>query len=95
MEMTFRLPDEMSQQLQQLPNPDQFVREVLQRALNVTVRRSDAAPSMSSKWIKLVQRIHEEPGGLRGYSAQLRHDMQEFRDNFALTQEEAGDEVSS
>ena len=94
MDMTFRLPDEMSQQLRQLPNPDQFVREVLQKALNSLERRSGASPSQSSKWAQLVQRIHEEPGGLRGYSAQLQHDMQEFRDNFAFTQE-VGDDVSS
>ncbi len=94
MEMTFRLPDEMSQQLRQLPNPEQFVREVLQNALNNRGQRSSVIPAQSSKWAKLVKRIHEEPGGLRGYSAQLQHDMQEFRDNFAFTQE-ADDEVSS
>ena len=94
MEMTFVLPDEMSQQLRQLPNPDQFVREVLQNALNSRGRWSKAVPSQSSKWAKLVKRIHEEPRGLRGYSVQLQHDMQEFRDNFAFTQE-ADDEVSS
>ena len=95
MEMTFLLPDEMSQQLRQLPNSDQFVREVLQNALNSIGRRSSAVPfQSSSKWAKLVKRIYEEPRGLRGYSVQLQHDMQEFRDNFAFTQE-ADDEVSS
>ena len=87
MEMTFRLPDEMSQQLRKLPNPDQFVREVLQNALNNRGQRSSTLPEKSSKWAKLVKRIHEEPGGLRGYSTQLQHDMQEFRDNFAFAQE--------
>lgn len=94
MDMTFRLPDEMSRQLQQLPNPEQFVRDVLQNALKNRDQRSGAIPAQSSKWAQLVQRIHEEPGGLRGYSAQLQHDMQEFRDNFAFSQE-ADDEVSS
>jgi len=94
MEMTFRLPDEMSQQLRRLPNPDQFVREVLQNALNTREQRSNVLPVQASKWAKLVTRIHEEPRGLRGYSAQLQHDMQEFRDNFAFTQE-ADDDVSS
>ncbi|CAN2040015.1 conserved hypothetical protein [Candidatus Magnetomoraceae bacterium gMMP-15] len=94
MEMTFHLPDEMSLQLRQLPNPDQFVQEVLQIALNDPGRRNSTLPYQSSKWEKLVKRIHEEPRGLRGYSAQLQHDMQEFRDNFAFTQEEDND-VSS
>jgi len=94
MEMTFRLPDEMSRQLRQLPNPDQFVREVLQNALKNRGQRSSMPPEQSSKWAKLVKRIHEEPGGLRGYSAQLQHDMQEFRENFAFTQE-TNDDVST
>ena len=94
MDMTFRLPDEMSRQLQQLPNPEQFVREVLQNALSKRGQRNAAIPAQSSKWAKLVKRIHEEPRGLRGYSAQLQHDMQEFRDNFAFAQE-ADDEVSA
>ncbi len=94
MEMIFRLPDEMTRQLRQLPNPDQFVREALQNALNKRWQRSSVSPEQTSRWAKLVKRIHEEPGGLRGYSGQLQHDMQEFRDNFAFTQE-ANDEVSS
>ena len=94
MEMTFRLPDEMSQQLRQLPNPDQFVREALQNALNNRRQWSRVLPAQSSKWATLVKRIHEDPGGLRGYSAQLQHDMQEFRENFAFTQE-TNDDVSS
>ena len=94
MEMTFRLPDEIGQQLRQLPNPEQFVREALQNALTNRGRRSRVSTSQSSKWAKFVKRIHKDPQGLRGYSAQLQHDMQEFRDNFAFPQE-AGDEVSS
>ncbi len=87
MEMTFRLSDEIIQQLRQLPNPDQFVGEVLKHALKDRSFRKESLPSRPSKWAKLVTRIDEHPRGFNGYAVQLQHDMQEFRENFALGQE--------
>lgn len=91
MEMTFRLSDEIIQQLRQLPNPDQFVGEVLKNALKDVSSLRGVSPSQPSKWAKLVKRIDEQPGGLNGYAAQLQHDMREFRENFALGQEDEHD----
>lgn len=87
MEITFRLSDDIIQQLRRLPNPDQFVGEVLQKALRDTSFHKESSKVQPSKWAKLVQRIDEHPGGFNGYSAQLQHDMQEFRGNFALGQD--------
>ena len=91
MEMTFRLSDEIIQQLRQLPNPDQFVGEVLKKALRDGAFRKGPAASPVSKWAKIAQRIEEHPVGLDGYAAQLQHDMREFRENVALSQEERHD----
>jgi ubiquitin C-terminal hydrolase len=93
MEMTFRLSDELVQKLQQLPNPDTFVGEVLKNALKEFSARLEAPTSQPSKWVKLMQRIDAQPGGLKGYSAQLQRDMQEFRENVGFGRE-AGHEVS-
>lgn len=87
MEMTFRLSDEIVQQLRQLPNPDQFVGDVLKKALKEVSSRKGVSTSQPSRWAKLVKRIEEQPAGLNGYAAQLQRDMQEFRENFALGQE--------
>jgi len=87
MEMTFRFSDEIIQKLRQFPNPDQFVGDVLKNALKSTSFRRDTSMSQPSKWAKLVKRIDDHPGDLNGYSAKLKHDMQEFRENFALGQE--------
>ncbi len=91
MEMTFRLSDDIIQQLRQLPNPDQFVGEVLKNALKDVSSFSGVSTSQPSKWANLVKRIDEQPGGLNGYAAQLRRDMQEFRENFALGKEDGHD----
>lgn len=87
MEMTFQLSDEIIQQLRQLSNPDQFVGEVLKKALKDPSFHREPPTSQLSKWARLVKRIDEHPGGLDGYSAQLQHDMQEFRENVALGQD--------
>lgn len=87
MEMTFRLSDELVIQLQQLPNPDNFVGEVLKNALKDLSLRRENLTSQPSKWAKLMQRIDGQPGGLTGYSRQLQRDMQEFRENVIFGQE--------
>lgn len=87
MEMTFRLSDEIIQQLRQLPNPDQFVGDVLRRALRDAAFRKSASEKSVSKWAKIAQRIEQHPVGLNGYAAQLQQDMQEFRENFAFGEE--------
>ena len=87
MEMSFWLSEEIIQQLRQLPNPDQFVGDVLKNALKDVAARRGGATSQPSEWAKLVQRIDAQPGGLNGYAAQLQRDMQEFRENFAFGQE--------
>ncbi len=87
MEMTFQLADEVIHQLQQLPNPDRFVGEVIQHALQEKAFRRLSTLSPPSKWAKLVTRINEHPSGLNGYSSQLQRDMQEFRENLNIAQD--------
>lgn len=87
MEMTFRLSDEIIQQLRQLSNPDQFVGEVLRSALRDVAFRKSASETPVSKWAKIAQRIEEHPVGLNGYAPQLQQDMKEFRENFAFGEE--------
>jgi hypothetical protein len=94
MEMTFRLSDDIIQKLRKLPNPDQFVRDVLTNALRDASFRKKTSLSPSSKWAKIAKRINEHPIGLDGYAARLQQDMLEFRENCLLGQE-IEDDVSS
>ena len=87
MEITLRLSDELIHQLQQLPNPDEFVSKVLKKALSNTSHEPTQQPSQISKWARIAKRIEGDPVHLAGYSRQLQEDMREFRDNFALMQD--------
>jgi hypothetical protein len=89
MEMTFRLSDEIVRQLRQLRNPDQFVGDVLRKALQDASLRSRLSPTGKSQWAKIAKRIDQHPIGLKGYSAQLQEDMRAFRENFSLDREDA------
>ena len=87
MEITLRLSDELIQQLQQLPNPDKFVSDVLKKALSNTSHQPTQQPPQISKWARIAKRIEDDPIHLAGYSKHLKEDMREFRDNFALMQD--------
>ena len=89
MEMTFRLSDEIVRQLRQLRNPDQFVGDVLRKALQDASLRRRLSPNGKSKWAKIAERIDQHPVGLKGYSAQLQEDMRAFREDFSLDREDA------
>ncbi len=81
MEITLTLSDELVKKIQQLPNPEKFVSEALTRALNNYFLQP---ASHLSKWAKIAQRIHNDPVHLAGYSEQLKQDIREFRNHFAL-----------
>lgn len=88
MEMTFRLSDEIVRQLRQLRNPDQFVGDVLRKALQDASLRRRPSPNEKSKWAKIAERIDQHPVGLQGYSVQLQEDMRAFREDFSLGRDE-------
>ncbi len=88
MEMTFRLSDEVARQLRQLRNPDQFVGDVLRKALKDASLRRKLAPTEKSQWAKIAERIDQHPIGLKGYSTQLQEDMRAFRKDFSLDRED-------
>jgi hypothetical protein len=88
MEITLRLSDELGQQLQQLPNPDKFVSDLLKKAFHPTVLPEKVRPpSRPSKWAQIAQRIEEDPVHLEGYSQQLKEDFRTFRDHFTFSQD--------
>ena len=56
MEITLTLSDELVEKIQQLPNPNQFIGEILTQALLNYVPQPT---SHLSKWAKIVQRVPE------------------------------------
>ena len=87
MDITLHLSDELAHQLQQLSNPDEFVASLLKKALKTPAIQAQAPITKRSRWAKIAERIEDDPVHLEGYSGQLKQDMQEFRENFAFTQD--------
>ncbi len=84
MQITIAVPEELGRRVQQLPNPDQFVVEVLAKALQVRLAERQRLTTEPSRWARLAQRIAEDPVHLDGYSRELQRDAREFRDGFAF-----------
>jgi len=78
----------LAHQLRELPNPDEFVASLVKKALSATAPQAQHRPPKLSRWAKIAQRIEDDPVHLEGYSHQLKQDMQEFRENFAFTQDQ-------
>ncbi len=79
MEIMLTLSDELVKTLQQLPDAEKYVSEVLSRALNVSCPQT--APRRS-KWAAIAQRVQNDPVHLAGYAEQLKQDIREFRNHF-------------
>lgn len=51
---------------------------------NPPIARETSEQTKKSKWANIVQRIHNDPVHLAGYSEQLQQDMHTFRETFAF-----------
>ncbi len=84
MEITITLSDEIGAFLQRLPDTNAFVSELVKEAFKTNKLPNSKMPE-PSKWAKIVQRVQNDPNHLAGYSQQLKKDMQDFRENFAFS----------
>ena len=85
MQMSFDLTDDVVQQLKTIPNLDNFVNRVIQKAL----LNQAVANDKHSKWALLAQEIESNPAlNLDGYSEQLKKDTLEVRENFIFPSDE-------
>lgn len=85
MQMSFDLTDDVIQQLKTIPNLDNFVNRVIQKAL----QNQAVANDKHSKWALLAQEIESNPAlNLDGYSEQLKKDTLEVRENFIFPSDE-------
>jgi hypothetical protein len=83
--MSFDLTEDVVQQLKVMPNIDDFVNQVIKKALQSRME----VKKQPSKWALLVQEIENNPSlQLNGYSEQLKKDMREVRENFFFANDE-------
>lgn len=81
--MSFDLTEDVVQQLKVMPNSDDFVNQLIKKAL----QSQAAIEEKPSKWALLAQEI-EQRNYFGGYSDQLKKDMLEVRENFAFPSDE-------
>jgi hypothetical protein len=81
--MSFDLTEDVVQQLKVMPNIDDFVNQVIKKAL----QSQAVIEEKPSKWALLAQEI-EQKNYFGGYSEQLKKDMLEVRENFAFPSDE-------
>ena len=85
MQVTLNLSDDVIQQLNLMPDKDNFVNKCLKTAL----QNQKTMPEAPSKWSLLVKEIENNPAlQLNGYSGQLQKDMQEIRETFIFSSDE-------
>ena len=78
MQLILTIPDELAQQIQMLPDYDNFVREALQAA----IQQRQSKPL--SKWAKIAQRASQNSVELGDYTDKFKQDMREVRENFVF-----------
>jgi hypothetical protein len=82
MQLTLTLPDDLVQKLKSIPDSDQFVREVLQSAIE-----QYPLTKPLSKWAKIAKRIEQNPVELGDYTMKFKQDMREIRENLVFKDE--------
>lgn len=82
MQLTLTLPDDLVQKLKSIPDSDQFVREVLQAAIE-----QHPLSKPLSKWAKIAKRIEQNPVELGDYTMKFKQDMREIRENLVFKDE--------
>ena len=85
MKITLILPDDIGEQVSQMPDRDEFVARALAHALE---RQGGAAPAPRSRWAQVVKRIESRSTGLQGYSEEMKRDREEFRRDFHFRHDE-------
>ena len=83
-ELTFKVRDRIAEEISRLPDPEEFVNQALETALQSRVSKPVGS---TSKWARLVTEIESLPG-LGEYEETLRGDQREFRRSFRFKHDE-------
>ena len=76
-ELTFKVRDRIAKEISRMPDPEEFVNQALETAL----QNQPSTPEGASKWARLVAEIESLPG-LGDYEETFRKDQKEFRRSF-------------
>ena len=80
MQITLNLPDDLGQELKNLPSPELFVANLVKAAL----QQHKAQNQSLSKWARIAGRIEATSAGLGDYTQQFKQDMREAREDLVF-----------
>ncbi|HYO12527.1 MAG TPA: hypothetical protein VE685_04960 [Thermoanaerobaculia bacterium] len=90
MKLTITFPDTVAKRVCRLPNPDEFVTQAVEKALEqepepTLVESSDA---QESKWARLIREVEDGSMSLGESYEQFNRDRAEFRESFRFKHDE-------
>lgn len=88
MKLTITFPDDVAKRVCRLKNPDEFVRQAVEKALDQEQGLSEPADAEASRWRRLVQRVEREAISLGDYYPQFKEDLAEVRRDFRFKHDE-------
>ena len=86
MKLTITFPDKVAKKVRRLPNPDEFVSQAVEKALEqdgVTVEAQE-----KSRWARLVDEIADGSMSLGDQAAKFEQDRKDFREQFRFKHDE-------
>lgn len=88
MKLTISFPDNVAKRVCRLRNPDEFVSQVVEKALDQEPWPVEASDAKEAKWARLVRRIESEPTSLGDYYGTFKKDLAEVREDFRFRHDE-------
>jgi hypothetical protein len=88
MKLTVSLPDNVATRVVRLKNPDDFVRQAVEKALEQERLPLEPATEEKSKWARIVEKIERESTSLGDYYDTFKKDLAEVRRDFNFRHDE-------
>jgi hypothetical protein len=88
MKLTISFPDDVAKRVCRLKNPDEFVSQAVEKALDQDQEPCEPSDAQESKWARLIQRIERESTSLGDYYDQFKADLAEIRRDFRFRHDE-------
>lgn len=88
MKLTISFPDDVAKKVCRLKNPDEFVRQAVEKALDEERSSPELPKAEESRWARLVQRVEKESTSLGSYYDQFKKDLAEVRRDLRFRHDE-------
>jgi ribosome recycling factor len=88
MKLTISFPDDVAKKVCRMKNPEEFVRQAVEKALDQERLPLEPSNAGESRWVRLVQRVEKESPSLGGYYEKFKQDLADVRRDFRFRHDE-------